>query len=74
MNLKSNQFLRNISYALSANLVVLFISVILNLFVPKYVGVQQYSMWQLYLFYSSYTGFFPLGWIDGISLKYAGEE
>lgn len=31
-------------------------------------------MWQLYLFYSSYTGFFPLGWIDGISLKYAGEE
>ncbi|EPM8173664.1 lipopolysaccharide biosynthesis protein [Enterococcus hirae] len=74
MNLKSNQFLRNISYALSANLVVLFISVILNLFVPKYVGVQQYSMWQLYLFYSNYTGFFPLGWIDGISLKYAGEE
>ena len=74
MNLKSNQFLRNISYALSANLVVLVISVILNLFVPKYVGVQQYSMWQLYLFYSSYTGFFPLGWIDGISLKYAGEE
>ncbi|EMF0141498.1 hypothetical protein OSF81_001635 [Enterococcus hirae] len=74
LNLKSNQFLRNISYALSANLVVLFISVILNLFVPKYVGVQQYSMWQLYLFYSNYTGFFPLGWIDGISLKYAGEE
>lgn len=74
MNIRANQIFRNISYALSANLIVLIISVILNLFIPKFVGLHQYSMWQLYLFYSSFTGFFPLGWIDGISLKYAGEE
>ena len=41
----------------SANFATLGISVLLNLFVPKFFGVREYSYWQLYVFYASYVGF-----------------
>ena len=50
--------MKNIKYAVSANFVVLGISVLLNMFVPKILGVTEYSYWQLYVFYTSYVGFF----------------
>ncbi len=34
----------------------------------------MYSYWQLYFLYLTYIGFFHLGWIDGIYLKYGGLE
>lgn len=38
------------------------------------IGVEDYGYWQLYIFYSSYVGFFHLGWNDGIYLRYGGYE
>ena len=66
--------MKNIKYAVSANFVVLGISVLLNMFVPKILGVTEYSYWQLYVFYTSYVGFFHLGWLDGIYLKIGGQD
>lgn len=57
-----------------ANFLVLAISILLNLFVPKFIGVKDYSYWQLYVFYTSYVGLFHLGWLDGIYLKIGGKE
>ena len=74
MNEKAKNLLRNFKYILSANFLALIISVILNLVVPKFIGLTEYSYWQLYVFYSSYVGFFHFGWIDGIYLKIGGEE
>ncbi|MGM0138633.1 hypothetical protein IGI65_001076 [Enterococcus sp. DIV0755b] len=74
MNEKAKSLLKNINYTVSANFLVLGISIILNLFVPKFLGVKEYSFWQLYVFYSSYVGFFHFGWLDGIYLKIGGEE
>lgn len=74
MNEKAKTLLKNLNYTITANFMVLGISVILNLVVPKYLGVTDYGYWQLYVFYSSYVGFFHLGWIDGIYLKIGGEE
>lgn len=74
LNIKVEKILKNINYTVSANFLVLSISVLLNLFVPKFIGVKQYSYWQLYVFYSSYVGFFHLGWLDGIYLKNGGKE
>lgn len=74
MNNKFKQIFSNIYYAVSANLITLIISIVLNLIVPKVLGIQEYSYWQLYVFYISYVGFFHLGWIDGIYLKIGGEE
>lgn len=74
MSEKMKTIIRNLNYTITANFLVLGISVILNLVVPKYLGVVGYSYWQLYVFYSSYIGFFHLGLIDGIYLKIGGEK
>lgn len=74
MNEKAKSVIKNLYYTVAANFATLGISVLLNLFVPKLLGVTEYSYWQLYVFYSSYVGFFHLGWIDGIYLKIGGEE
>lgn len=74
MNEKAKKILKNLNYTISANFLVLGISIILNLIVPKFVGVKTYSLWQLYVFYSGYVGFFHFGWLDGIYLKIGGAE
>ena len=74
MNEKAKKLMRNLNYTVTANLLVLAISLILNLVVPKIIGITEYSYWQLYIFYSTYVGVFHLGWIDGIYLKIGGEE
>ncbi|RGW09624.1 hypothetical protein DWV91_12405, partial [Enterococcus asini] len=74
MNEKAKMLFKNLNYTISANFLILGISVILNLVVPKFIGVKEYSFWQLYVFYSGYVGFFHLGWLEGIYLKIGGEE
>ncbi len=66
--------IKNIAYSFGANLVSLAISVFMVMFVPKYLSVNDYGVWQLFLFYFSYLGFLHLGWEDGIYLRYAGKK
>lgn len=66
--------LKNISYSFFANGISLLISVFMVLVVPKFVSVYDYGIWQLFLFYFTYLGFFPLGLVDGIYLRFAGKK
>ena len=66
--------IKNILYSVSANLISLLVSVVLVLVLPNLLGETSYGYWQLYLFYTSYVGFFHFGWIDGIFLRIGGEE
>ncbi|EOL44077.1 oligosaccharide flippase family protein [Enterococcus phoeniculicola] len=66
--------IKNISYTVTSNLISLFVSTIVTLFLPRVLGVSDYGYYQLYLFYVSYVGFLHLGWCDGIYLRYGGEE
>lgn len=74
MNNKIIGFIKIFSYTASSNFISVIISSFLLLIVPKLIGVEEYSYWQLFLFYSSYVGFFHLGWNDGIYLRYGGAE
>ncbi|MEL7605905.1 MAG: hypothetical protein AAGU39_07620 [Sedimentibacter saalensis] len=74
MNSKTINFLKNFSYTLASNLISLLISTLVTLIIPRLIGVEEYGYWQLYLFYSSYLGFLHFGWIDGIYLRYGGDE
>ena len=64
--------LRDVFYSLSCNTTVMIISVIMALFLPKFLSLKEYGMWQLFLFYFSYVGFLQFGLEDGIYLRYAG--
>jgi O-antigen/teichoic acid export membrane protein len=66
--------IKNVAYSFGANLVSLAISAFMVMFVPKYLSVNDYGLWQLFLFYFSYLGFLHLGWEDGIYLRYADKK
>ena len=72
--MKLGGVIKNISYSFSANLISLAISVFMVMFVPKLLSVNDYGLWQLFLFYYSYLGFLHFGWEDGIYLRYAGKR
>ncbi|NKC59752.1 hypothetical protein HED34_07200 [Vagococcus fluvialis] len=65
---------KNISYSLFSNGLNLLISLLLVLFVPKILGITSYSYWQLYVFYTSFSGFMNIGWVEGLYLKLGGEN
>lgn len=48
-------------------------SVVTTLLLPKFLGIEDFGYWQLFLFYVSYLGFFHLGINDGIYLIKGGE-
>lgn len=72
--MKVGGMIKNLSYSVLANGTNTAVSMILVLFVPKILGVKEYSYWQLYLFYASYVGFFHFGWADGVYLKFGGKK
>ena len=74
MNAKFLNFIKGFIQALSANVIRLLISIILTLVLPKLLGVEEYSYWQLYLFYVTYTAYSSLGFCEGTYLKYGGKK
>lgn len=66
-------FGRNLAYAIVAQGIGLLTSVLTSLVLPKFLGVDDYAYWQLFLLYSSYSGFALLGLNDGIYLRLGGK-
>ena len=67
-------FLGKASHAVGANLVSLAVSVVTTLLVPRFLGVEEFGYFQLYLFYSSYVGLLHFGWNDGVLLRLGGSR
>ena len=72
--MKHKDLVKNISYSFCANIFSLLVSIFMVMVVPKFLSISDYGLWQLFLFYFSYLGFFHFGWEDGIYLRYAGTE
>lgn len=71
---KSGSFgiIKNFSATFISNLLSFAVSTLVILILPKWIGVEEYGYWQLYLFYLTYVGVFHFGWNDGIYLRYGG--
>lgn len=63
----------NLAYAVVAQGIGLLSSVLSSLVLPRFLGVDDYAYWQLFLLYSSYSGFALLGLNDGIYLRLGGK-
>lgn len=74
MNEKMATIIKNLSYTFTSNLISFIVSTLVILIIPKMIGVREYGYWQLYIFYYSYVGFMHFGWIDGIYLRYGGDN
>lgn len=66
------QLIHNFFYSIVANSFSFVISLLVVFILPRYLGVQEYSYYQLFVFYSSFIGIAHLGWNDGIYLRYGG--
>lgn len=72
MQVFSNKtFGKNVSIAIIAQLISLAVSFLLNLIVPKYITIDQYSSWQAFSLYISYVGILHFGLLDGLMLRYS---
>lgn len=74
MNNKVKRILQNVAFAFSAQGASLILSIVMSLIVPKILGVEQYSYWQLFIFYAGYVNLFHFGINDGVYLKLGGED
>lgn len=72
MNYKS--IAGNMATAFLAQGVSFLASFAMSLLVPKVLGVTTYGYWQLFVFYTSYSGFFLLGLNDGVYLVEGGNR
>ena len=72
-NEEKSGFGSNLAYAIVAQGIGLLSSILTSLVLPKFLGVDDYAYWQLFLLYSSYSGFALLGLNDGIYLRLGGK-
>lgn len=71
MKIKTNKLIRNIGISVVVQIISLLTSFVLNLIVPKFIDVIEYSHWQTYILYASYVSILQFGLIDGMILKYS---
>lgn len=64
----------NLTAAFVGQFVSMFSGFVLSFFIPKVIDLYNYSFWQLFLFYASFTGFFHFGINDGVYLRYGGKS
>lgn len=67
-------FIKNLSYAIGSNIISMLVSISITFVVPRFLGVHEYSLLQLYMFYNSYAAFAYFGWADGVLLRYGGSK
>lgn len=69
-----NKFVKNVSYSLISNLSNMILGAIAVLIFPKFIGIDGYGYYQLFLFYSSLMIITALGWSDGYYLEIGGKN
>jgi O-antigen/teichoic acid export membrane protein len=67
-------FIKTFTYATVAQVLSLSVSVSLSLLLPKFISVDSYAYWQLFVLYSSYIGILHFGFNDGAYLKLGGRK
>lgn len=69
-----SSFFQNLMTAFLAQGISLLCSIFMSFIIPKYIGIEEYSYWQLFIFYVGYVGFFHFGFTDGIYLRLGGKK
>jgi oligosaccharide repeat unit polymerase len=65
---------RSVVYIIFSQLCSIALSAFMALFIPKYFDVENYALWSLFLFYSSFVGVFHFGYCDGVYLEKGGQS
>lgn len=66
-----SQMKKGMLMSVSAQMLSLMTSFILNLVVPKFIDEYQYAYWQTFMLYVGYVGILHFGILDGLVLRYS---
>lgn len=69
-----SEITKNLSRAVSADSIVLLVSVFVTVLAPRFLGVTEYGYWQIYLFYGAYVQIAQFGWSDGLLVRHSGMD
>ena len=72
MSMNARRLAGDAMAAFASQGLALALSAVTALVVPKVLGVEQYGLWQLFLFYAGYVGLFHFGLNDGMYLLVGG--
>ena len=70
---KSSLFKRG-SLLTVSQILALGVSAILVLILPKFITLDDYGYWQLFILYSGYVGLFHFGYSDGLYITLGGKD
>lgn len=66
--------LKNIAGVTVSNVITIVSGIVVGFLLPKVLIVEDYGLYKTFTLYMTYVGFFGLGIIDGIVLKYGGYD
>ncbi|WP_418263906.1 oligosaccharide flippase family protein [Flavobacterium faecale] len=69
-----NLVFKSYLYLFLSQSISLVINILMSIVIPKLLNVETFGYWQLFLFYTSFVGFFHFGLNDGIYLRYGGKN
>lgn len=70
----ANKFVKDSTWAFLSQVVSLFSSLIISFILPKFIGVETFGYWQLFMLYTSYVGILHFGFSDGLYIKLGGSD
>lgn len=65
---------KKLRFSVVSQVLTLLVSVLMTVGVTKFISVESYGYWQLFIFYSSYIGLAHFGICDGLYLLYGGKK
>lgn len=71
---KHAKILQNISKVAFSNIATVIAGVVVGFIIPKILTVDEYGYYKTFTLYTTYTGLFSIGIIDGIVLDYGGYD
>ncbi|MDD7282123.1 oligosaccharide flippase family protein [Floccifex sp.] len=74
MSINKNKFKQNVLQVMTSRGIMLVSEILLGFVVPKILGVTGYGYLKTYSLYTAYTALLHFGFVDGILLKFAGQN
>ncbi len=71
---KFGSFLKEATFAVFSQGLSMTLGFLLSIILPKYLSVENYGYWQLFILYTGYVGLLHFGFVDGLYLRIGGQK
>lgn len=72
--MRNDGTIKKIGFVAFSNVIKLISSILIGFVIPNMLGLTNYGYYKVFVLYLTYVGLFHFGFIDGIYLKYGGND